>query len=244
MSKKLIGLIVVLVLGGLLFATVTHSPEKDNPIDRRMTSRTTPAARSVAVREAENNAVPAEDWLIEPGNRIGSITARTKLADLQKLFGEKNVKVAMISGPEGSQFDGVILFPEQPEKALELIWKEGSNPKTVSVARLQGTKSVWHTAQGISLGTPLAKLETLNQGPFTLSGFDWDYGGTVLSWGDQGKLRSRFQQNGGLILRLTLPENTDGELHRQVSGDQTFSSSHPAMRKLNPTVDQIQVMLQ
>lgn len=247
MSKKLVLVIFALVVVGLFINTVTRSPQTDNPKDRQMVSRTTPAVRSVAVKEASDAkpvAIPAEDWLIEPGHRVGSITSRTTLPELEKLFGKQNVKAGQVPGPEGSEWAGAYLFAGHPEKKIKLIWKEGSQPHTVGIAIIESAKSVWHTSEPISIGTSLRQLETLNQGPFTLSGFDWDYGGTVLSWGDHGKLRPKFQQNGGLIVRLAPPEQADEALQMKVAGDQTFSSSNPAMQKINPTVSEIQVMLQ
>ncbi len=247
MPKKLIGLILVLVAVGLFVNTLTRSPYKGNSLDQKMISQTTPAVRLVAIKETPepvNQAVPAEDWLIEPGHRIGSITARTTLKDLETLFGKANVKVGKVPGPEGSEWDGVYLFPNQPEKKLKLIWKEKGQPQTVSTAIIESPKSVWHTVETITTGTTLKALESLNKSPFTMSGFDWDYGGTVLSWGDTGRLRAKFQQNAGLVLRLTPGENADEGLRSKVSGDQVFSSSNPALQKLNPTVSEMQVMLQ
>lgn len=243
MSKKLILLIFALVGVGLFINTVTHSPHKGDPKDRQMVNRTAPAIHPATVKEP-GNAATSEDWLIQPGQRIGPITGKTTLADLKKLFGPENVQVRILPGPEGTQWEGAIVFPDHPEKTLKLIWKENSQPKTVSMAIIDSPKSIWHTAENVSIGTTLQTLEALNGGPFTLSGFDWDYSGTVLSWGDHGKLRPRFQQNGMLIVRFAPPAGADVDTLMSASGDQPFSSANPVMQKLNPTVYQIQMMFQ
>lgn len=253
MYKKPILVIITLAGLAVFINTVTHSPQSDNADDRQIVSRTTPPVRSVAVKEmTETKAgtttpaapIPAEDWLIEPGHRVGSITSRTTLAELQKLFGKQNVRAGKVPGPEGTEWDGAFLFPDQPDKKLKLIWKEASKPQTVGIAIIESPKSVWHTSEGISVGTTLRELEAMNHGPFTLSGFDWDYGGTVLSWGDHGKLRPKFQQNGGLVVRLYPALEGDPKALQKVAGDETFSSSNPAMQLLNPTVSELQVILQ
>lgn len=241
MSKKLVLLILALVGMGLFINTITHSPHKGDPKDRQMVNRSAPAIQPAAVKESDK-AASAGDWLIQPGQRIGPITGRTTLAELKKLFGPENVQARTLHVLEGIPMDGAVVFPDQPEKMLKLIWKENSKPKTVSMAIIDSPKSVWHTAENVSVGTTLQTLEALNGGPFTLTGFGWDYGGTILSWGDQGKLRSRFQQNGGLILRLSPSEQGDDDLLMSASGEQQFSSANPVMQKLNPAVYQIQMM--
>jgi hypothetical protein len=112
-------------------------------------------------------------------------------------------------------------------------------PATVIICYGQSRgKCRWRTGEGITIGTPLSKIEALNRRPFRLLGFAWDYGGTVVSWSD-GALQ-RWAGSGRLILRLE-PDQTGTALpeYLQVQGDREFSSAHPAMRKLNPTVYQM-----
>ena len=87
----------------------------------------------------------------------------------------------------------------------------------------------------------MTALEALNRGPFTISGFGYNYGGNVMSW-DGGALE-RLDCNGRLVLtldgeragaRYTVPM-TPEEVHA-VRGDRPIRSSTPAMQKLNPRV--------
>jgi len=198
--------------------------------------------------QASRPAASKQDSLIVPGQRVGEITSKTSLADLERLFGKANVKVGDIPGAEGAMAPGATLFPNDPSKKLTLYWKEAkskaqkANPH-IGVVVIDSPNSPWHTEAGIKVGTTLKALEKLNGHPFTLSGFDWDYGGMVLSWGDQGKLREIFQTKGGLSLQLAPPVGFKGD-YNAVTGDGTFSSDNPAMQKLNPEVTTIQVFLQ
>lgn len=242
MPKSLIWLIVLLVAIGLFATTSTRSPEKTNPSDRKQVTEK-PAPPLTKVPSDGNIAIDAT-WLIEPGKRVGQITGSTTLADLERLYGKANVKAGPVPGPEGTTLQGAVLFPKDAHRTLTVIWKERSSPATAANVRMSGKETLWHTAEGITLGTTLKELEQLNGGPFTLSGFDWDYGGTILSWGDRGKLRDRFQSKGGLVLRLAPAKSVPQGIYEQVMGDQTFSSNTPAMHHVNPTVSEIIVMLQ
>lgn len=184
------------------------------------------------------------DWLIVPGKRIGPITAQSSLSDLQTYFGHANVLSQKINGLEGEAYDGVVIFPNAPEKRVEVIWKaRAKTPESVIIRENHDTdKSPWHTAEGIRLGTSLATLETLNDGPLTLSGFGWDYGGTVLSWGDHGRLKT-LQQN-GVVLRLSPSENAPAKVRDAVLGDGSFSSDNPDMCAVQPRVQEIRLIFQ
>ncbi len=74
-----------------------------------------------------------------------------------------------------------------------------------------------------------------------LSGFGWDYSGTVYSW-ENGALSKDFEGHGRVILRLDtdlVPPNLPQSDYDHVSGDGSFSSSNPAMQKINPRVYEI-----
>lgn len=239
MPKSLIWLILLCVVIGLFVTTATRSPEKTSPADRKQVHQTTPALTQAP---SDGNLAVDAEWLIEPGKRVGNITGASTLADLTRLYGKSNIHTGPVPGPEGTTLDGAVLFPDDPKRALTVIWKEGKKNKQVGNISVTGKETLWHTVEGITLGTPLKELEIINGSPFTLSGFDWDYGGTVLSWGDTGKLRERFQTHGGLVIRLSPPQQVPEAIYSQVAGDKTYSSHSPAMQQLDPKVSEILVM--
>ena len=240
---------MIALLAGLLMGPHLYSPQKDNPLDRRRASqpqpveRQEPVALPVVASDAPGQKVLTDtQWLLKPGVSAGPITAKSTLADLQKAFGAKNVKAGEIPGPEGTTLEGAVIFPLDTHRQVEVIWQETRQlPESV---RISGRKTLWHTAEGVTLGTKLSELEKLNGAPITITGFGWDYGGTVIGWSEKGALRKPFQKDGHVVLRLDPPDTPRTEkLLDKVSGDQEFSSANPAMQKLNPTVSQMIVGL-
>jgi len=184
-----------------------------------------------------------ENSLIVPGSSVGKITANTTLADLRDWYGKANVQAGQVPTNEGGTLPGAILFPHDPHKTIKVYWKmlKGQTP-TVQSVLIEAPNTSWHTEEGIRVGTSLQQLEKLNGQAFTLSGFDWDYGGMVLSWGDRGKLRDQFQKNGGLSLQLAPSPNASTH-YASLEGEGTFSSANPEMQKLNPQVVGLGVFL-
>jgi hypothetical protein len=189
------------------------------------------------------------DWLIVPGERVGPITATTSAEMLQTIFGPGDVESVDVYVGEGVTEPGAAVFPGDPTRRLEVLWTDAART-AVKEVRLRGNSTKWRTQEGISLGSTLKDIERLNGWPFRLVGFAWDYGGTITGCG-RGHLRmlgcldgKGTSQGARAVLRLApsadaraLPE------HAAVIGDREFSSGHPAMQKLNPSVSQVIVRL-
>jgi hypothetical protein len=186
---------------------------------------------------------PSREWLILPGGASGgSISTQTTEGDLIRTYGKKNIVSQDVGIGEGETEPGTELFPTDPLRRVDILWKdpvEKRGPKSVWIS---GTKSLWGTVHGISLSTTLKKLEQLNRKPFRLTGFAWDYSGTVLSW-NGGSLEQELGQAdrpGRIILRLDCTQDQYQQPdYKSLLGDRGFSSAHPAMEKLNPTVYQM-----
>jgi hypothetical protein len=121
------------------------------------------------------------------------------------------------------------------------LWKDPDKKTQPSSAHIEGASSRWKTVHNISLGTSLKELERLNGRPFHLSGFGWDYSGTVMSW-DKGALAAELDGgHGRLLVRLDTPSvaQVPEAEQSQVMGDRDVSSDHPVMQKLNPRAYQL-----
>lgn len=182
----------------------------------------------------------AHDWIIVPGERVGPITPKTTFAELQRQFGMQNVRRQQIEIGEGFEEPGAMVYPESDSKRLAVLWRDGKEPEgpaTVMICYRDDAAGTceWKTQEGITLGTTLSRLEALNRRPFKLTGFGWDYSGTVTSW-NGGQLENVLNRKGRLIVRLLPRDDKPTPESAQVQGDRDFSSAHPAMRKLEPRV--------
>ncbi|MDD3927826.1 MAG: hypothetical protein PHT33_14335 [bacterium] len=176
-------------------------------------------------------------FVIVPGERAGDIKADTSENDLFNIYGRSNVRRRSINVGEGELRPGVVIYPEQPLKMAEVVWRDTANRDDPGRFQVSGNRSMWRLDNEISLGTALKELERLNGRPFQLAGFGWDYGGTVLSW--SGGALERLSGNGGrIILRLREPAGADitDDERMSVQGDGRFSSGNPVMQKMNPVV--------
>lgn len=194
----------------------------------------------VFVAGATTAAAQNNDFLIVPGERVGRITGDASERSLRALYGDDRVQSVLVGRGEGFVCRGSrVLFDDG--EYLEITWLDTESKASPDAVHIRGAR--WRTGNGIGLGVSLRKLEEINGKPFRLMGFDWDYGGAVISW-DGGSLE---QTAGDSILALT--PNTEDRVratpaeNTQVSGEREFSSGHPVMQKLNPRLGRLVIFL-
>lgn len=187
------------------------------------------------------------NYLIVPGESVGKITAETSEEDLVKLYGTENVIPCEVMVGEGEAEPGTMIYDPYYKCSIGIVWKDYNQKNKPSEVRFLGKECPWKTAQGISLGTSLKKLESLNGGPFTLLGFDWDYQGTFMN-SNQGKLSfldrkdatGSTSESSKILVRMypaRIPENSSkSKIYQTVTGETKFSSDLPAMQELNPII--------
>jgi hypothetical protein len=143
-------------------------------------------------------------------------------------YGPDNLVEQTLPGPEGESYTATVLYPNDPARRLEIVWQDPdarSRPATLTVA---GEDSVWTGPNALSLGQPLADVETANGGAFKLWGFDWDYGGWVSEWNG-----GAFSQADGCMVRVRFEP---GNLGEGAVGDSEFDSNSDVMRRALPVV--------
>jgi hypothetical protein len=178
-----------------------------------------------------------DPWLIVTSGVEGPLNLHTTHSELLRVYGKANVTERDgIEGFSGDMEYVTVLFAKDPERAIEIIWRDEEKKTVPAFVTVRGCKTRWHAARGISLGTSLKDLERLNGQSFKLAGFGWDYSGTVTSW-ENGALAVELDGGHGRVLvRLDSPPRSDTSEKEMldVSGDRDFSSQHQAMQKLNP----------
>ncbi|MFG1202052.1 hypothetical protein V5F29_06630 [Xanthobacter aminoxidans] len=161
----------------------------------------------------------------------GPFAADTDEAALIRTFGRANVVFRSVPAAEGEMVKASVLFPDDPARRVEIIWldeKKRRRPGDVIVYN----PGPWRTAEGIGIGATLAEVEAANGKPFTLSGFGWDYGGSVLDW-DGGRLAKSTG------CRLQLRFEPTAAYQGDVDGDREFRSDNKDMRAAKPVVYQM-----
>jgi hypothetical protein len=156
---------------------------------------------------------------------------------LIKAFGETNVGFEdKLDGAEGEKVAASVVFPDDPERRLEVVWLDTEKRSRIANVTL-GLGSTWVFGPGLTVGQSLAALENANGRPFDLNGFGWDYGGAVVDW--KGGILGT--QPGGCTLGVFLSPKDDAPSSAidAVSGDQLFSSSDPKIKAVTPSVAQI-----
>lgn len=83
----------------------------------------------------------------------------------------------------------------------------------------------------------------MNGGPFTVMGFGWDLGGTIVNW-NRGKLDELTTGSPRVFIRLS-PGETPSALEKDrsaVIGEKEFGSEIAPMQRLNPKVRQMVIV--
>jgi len=169
----------------------------------------------------------------------GPLSPKMTPDSLKASFGAANVASDDIQVGEGDVEPGTVLFPTSAADRLEILWRDQKLQQDVRLVVVRGEKTRWRTTEGLTLGLSLRMVERLNRRSFRLLGFGWDYAGTTMSW-SKGLLDK--PKTGGCEIRARLSigdrveKETLGPWYGQVMGDKEFSSGHPAMQALNPTV--------
>ena len=156
------------------------------------------------------------------------------MRDLQNRFGAGNVEVAEIPGAEGESFRGVLLFPDDPGRRATVYFQDPQNLLGLAMVSIDEDHSQWKLVSGVGIGTPLSEVRRINGKPFTFSGFDWDYGGTIIDW-HGGKLAPANDEAVFARVQLQMPQGNAGD-KAYPQGDSQFSSDDPRWKDLGITV--------
>lgn len=189
--------------------------------------------QQVAEDISENSELNQDDYLLIPGHRIGRINVNNSTRkDVLNEYG-KEAKLENIELGEGFSAEGVVMYPEDPERRVEMFWDLELDSLRPSFIRIVGDglgHSKWHTGEGITIGTPIKEVERLNGKPFIIYGFHWDYGGIVHSW-EGGNL----QETLGLTFS---PVKSD--VPEYLQGEGLFQSNDKYVLEVEPVVSVIE----
>jgi hypothetical protein len=163
-------------------------------------------------------------------------------ASLVARFGSANVKSAPVFAFDDGPQDGTVLFADQADAKVEIIWNDPKSKSSPAWIRVQGERSRWRPPVGLTLGASLLAIEQANGKPFRLLGFGTEGSGRVVSWSG-----GRLTMADGATCKINLyvqprwDGTDDSGSMSQVGSAKEFSSGHPAMQKLNPKLSVITI---
>ena len=141
----------------------------------------------------------------------------TTLESLAAAFGEANVVGADVHVGEGFYEPGAIIFGDTEDR-VDVTWKDAVNGRAPAKVAIYSAGSSWETPRGLRIGLDLHSVEEINGRPFELTGFGWDYSGTVVSW-EGGHLETSPGGPCRVVARFSPAESV---------GDDPDSSRRPA----------------
>jgi len=165
----------------------------------------------------------------------GAFAIDSSEARLLEIYGAENVRTGIVPGPEGTEMLATRVFPDNPKRMLEFVWWDEdarTDPSAIELpAKLAGPG-------GVRAGMSVAEIEALNGEPFTLSGFDWDYGG--YAGFETGALAAPA---GGchLSLRFDAKDYPAGIDIDSIIGDQAVQSTNPVLIEVGAYVQSVAI---
>jgi hypothetical protein len=175
------------------------------------------------------------DRTFVPGRRIGLLEAGMPMAAVENLYGSTEIEESELPAGEGTMVPGYVMFPGTRD---EFFVELGPDHQPARV-RIVEARSRWRdTEYGLTIGTSLRDLQTMNDGPFEFAGFGWDYGGIVTDW-----LGGRLE---GLDVRLLYAAERVGRDFPRDSllGNRTLQSDEEALGNLGIEVREISFSLE
>jgi len=161
------------------------------------------------------------------------------LDGLKLKYGPKNVvdDTSWVIGDDTLR--GSIIFPNSSKQAF--VYLHDTNIVDVTI---KGESADWKTNSGLYLGMTLTEVQTINAKNFTLSGFNWSHGGSVVSW-EGGKLTGDSTLSHLAAFSNVSNEHSgiSDEAYKMISGEVELDVRHPDIQKLNPKLDLISIII-
>ena len=168
------------------------------------------------------------------------LTATTSESDLIEQLGPENVRRDSFHIGEGFFEPATVVYSDDPTRRAYVLWVD-ADFETPDWVRVIDEESTW-TIAGVRMGMTLRELVELNRQSFQLTGFGWDFGGTIIGW-NGGRLEAAVP---GMMIsaRLGLPhDNYDYDEISEILGSENLSASHPMLQEINPVVEQLGIWL-
>jgi hypothetical protein len=202
------------------------------------------AAGSLAACQQERDPgsaaeeMPAATLAPEPGLAPAAeltcsdpVRANDTAASLRERYGD-DARVETLYGPEAIELPGVVLWPDDPSRRVEVIFSDETR-RHVSLAQLSGASE--RRVAGLTVGDPIVRAHQSNGRAFELWGFSWDYGGFVSDF--KGGELEKLPGGCGLLMRLGPRE--DAMLPDALLGEVQLLSDDPRLEAAGVRIEEL-----
>lgn len=177
------------------------------------------------------------DVTVVAGKKFGVLHNKISCEDLQKIYGENQVKTYRDTVSKQAYATSV-LFEGQPNE-LEIMWHNEELLQYPRICYFKNPKAVWEADKGIKMGTSLAEIVKLNETAVEIVGLGNEFEGGLVRYKD-GKLKD-FGKYYNIFLGYDKTENPT--LDAAITGTNPFLSDLPALKNVQLKVVKIQVYL-
>lgn len=188
---------------------------------KKEATKETKAETSVVIKDISKVDYPLDSLL--------SFDSETTL---KKVFG-RHIKRSVGYYPEGmGEYMNTLLFPDSKNQ-VEFVWEDDSlHFNKLQYIRLSGKHTDWKTKEGITIGTNMKTLETLNKQPFAFFGLEWDYSGAI-------DFKNGYLAERNIFGNLAYPTDAMPIELMDLLGDHTIESSSEIAQKANLMLTEI-----
>jgi hypothetical protein len=172
------------------------------------------------------------DFLIVPGERIGTITLKTSEDQLLRQHGA-DVSRGKVEKVPGEFSDCTILY-ENEKNELRITWKDDTRTQ-VKAVYLERAGSKWHLKEGIFVGQSLSDVSKLNRAPVKFFGLSGRYAGVTESFSGGGL--QPILKHGYLVI------GAQGAVPSSLKSSQVFVSSQKEVAERDLRVKRMVVYL-
>lgn len=181
---------------------------------------------------AKEKIKPAPAAAVEPVACSGVFGFDSSEALLVETYGRDNVVTGQVDGPEGSTYLASTVYPDDPARRMEFAWFDEqalTQPSSIELAPSQSGPG------GVRLGMTAAEVQAINQEPFTIGGFWWDYGG--YAGFETGRLAGPLPGECYLSLRFSPEEDIPSAIDvTAISGEVSIPSDEGLLEMVDARV--------
>ena len=164
----------------------------------------------------------------------GAFHKDTTLAEIEAAFGADNVVTGEVPGPEGTTLVATTIYPDDPERSIEVRWWDEATASQIVGVRLAPADS---GPLGIRAGMSVDEVEALNGEPFELYGFFWDYGGSARF--NSGALADLPGECRLLVRFETRNDDISAATSAAISGDILLDSGMAELREADVAIREV-----